>query len=387
MNLSWKTCFRIGATLMLLYIAILFMPDAVTLVGKFFAALSPMIIGASIAYIINILMSIYEKHYFPKHKDKKIVAKTKRGVCILLAFTTLIAVVVLIGVLIVPELISCVSTMVSVVPPFIQKVLNYTEDISWIPPKVIDALEKVDWKGLISGAVGMVSGQVTNVVTIITTAIASVFSFLVTALFSVIFSIYLLTGKDRMRENSKRLMHAYLPKKSHGRLLHLISVFNVCFHRFIVGQCVEALILGTLCTVGMLILQLPYATMIGALIAFTALVPIAGAYIGAAIGAFMILTVSPMKALIFLIFLIILQQFENNVIYPRVVGTSLGLPALWVLLAVTVGGGLFGVPGMLIGVPLTAALYRLVKEDLVMREIMEKREAAKAQETAVREEK
>ena len=137
-----------------------------------------------------------------------------------------------------------------------------------------------------------------------------------------------------------------------------------CFHRYIVGQCTEAVILGVLCTVGMLIFRFPYAPMIGALIGFTALIPVAGAYIGAAVGAIMILTVSPLKALLFLVFIVVLQQLEGNLIYPKVVGKSIGLPAIWVLAAITVGGSLMGIAGMLISVPITAALYRLLKEDM-----------------------
>lgn len=144
----------------------------------------------------------------------------------------------------------------------------------------------------------------------------------------------------------------------------MLSVLNECFHKYIVGQCTEALILGGLCTLGMLILQLPYATMTGAVIAFTALIPVAGAYIGAGVGAFMILTVSPVKAIIFLIFIVILQQLEGNLIYPRVVGSSMGLPGIWVLAAVTVGGGVMGIPGMLLCVPLAAAFYKLLREDV-----------------------
>ena len=144
----------------------------------------------------------------------------------------------------------------------------------------------------------------------------------------------------------------------------MLEVLNDSFSRYIVGQCVEAVILGTLCTLGMLVLRLPYATMVGTLIAFTALIPVAGAYIGGAVGALMVFSVSPVKALIFLIFLVILQQVEGNLIYPRVVGSSLGLPAIWVLAAVTVGGGIMGIAGMLLGVPVAAALYRLLKEDV-----------------------
>ena len=141
-------------------------------------------------------------------------------------------------------------------------------------------------------------------------------------------------------------------------------MLNNSFHNYIVGQCTEAVILGILCTIGMLILRLPYASMIGALIAFTALIPVAGAYIGAGVGAFMILTVSPVKALVFLIFLVVLQQLEGNIIYPKVVGSSIGLPGIWVLAAVTVGGGILGIGGMLLGVPVTAALYQIIKDDI-----------------------
>ena len=143
---------------------------------------------------------------------------------------------------------------------------------------------------------------------------------------------------------------------------YILTVLNDCFHKYIVGQCTEAVILGVLCTLGMLLLRLPYATMTGTVVAFTALIPVAGAYIGAAVGAFMILTVSPMKAVIFLIFLVVLQQLEENLIYPRVVGSSMGLPAIWVLAAVTIGGGVMGIAGMLLGVPLAAAIYRLLRE-------------------------
>ena len=142
------------------------------------------------------------------------------------------------------------------------------------------------------------------------------------------------------------------------------AIFDDCFHRYIVGQCLEAVILGVLCIIGMLLLRMPYATMIGTLVGFTALIPIAGAWIGTGIGVFMILTVSPVKALIFLIFILILQQLENNLIYPKVVGSSMGLPGIWVLAAVTVGGGVMGIPGMVLWVPLTAAFYRLIREDV-----------------------
>ena len=162
-------------------------------------------------------------------------------------------------------------------------------------------------------------------------------------------------------------MRCYLSEKIWGRVEYFLDVLNDCFHRYIVGQCTEAVILGALCAVGMGLLRLPYAMMIGALVAFTALIPVAGAYIGAGVGAFMILTVDPFKALVFIVFLVILQQLEGNLIYPKVVGSSMGLPGIWVLAAVTVGGGIAGVLGMLIGVPLAATFYRILRDDVKKR--------------------
>ena len=163
-------------------------------------------------------------------------------------------------------------------------------------------------------------------------------------------------------------MKHVMKEERYQKTLHVLSVMNDCFRRYTIGQCTEAVILGVLCTLGMWLLQLPYAAMIGALVAFTALIPVAGAYIGAGVGAIMIITVSPIKALIFLIFIVVLQQLEGNLIYPKVVGNSIGLPAIWVLAAVTVGGGVLGIPGMLLGVPLAATLYRLLREKLAQKE-------------------
>lgn len=162
-----------------------------------------------------------------------------------------------------------------------------------------------------------------------------------------------------------------MKERTYIKIKYVLSILNTSFHKCIVGQCAEAVILGVLCTLGMLILGLPYATMIGALIALTALIPVAGAYIGAGVGAFMILTVSPVQAVIFLVYILILQQVEGNLIYPRVVGSSMGLPAIWVFVAVTLGGGVMGIPGMLMGVPLVATVYQLVKEDVKEQKINE----------------
>ena len=198
--------------------------------------------------------------------------------------------------------------------------------------------------------------------------VSSVVSSLVNIFLAIIFAVYLLLSRDSLQQQGRRLLACYLPQKVNRKVLHWLQVFNDCFHRYIVGQCLEAVILGALCILGMTIFRFPYAMMIGTLIGFTALIPIAGAYIGAGVGAVMILTQSPLKALLFLLFVVVLQQLEGNLIYPKVVGSSIGLPALWVLAAVTVGGGLMGIMGMLLGVPVAAALYRLLREDVLRRE-------------------
>ena len=166
-------------------------------------------------------------------------------------------------------------------------------------------------------------------------------------------------------------MYLHLGHDTVIRKEEILGIFDDCFRKYLVGQCTEAVILGALCALGMMIFKFPYAVMIGTLIGFTALIPVAGAYIGAAVGAIMILTVSPVQSLLFLVFIVVLQQIEGNLIYPKVVGSSLGLPALWVLAAVTIGGGVMGIPGMLLGVPISAALYRLIKQDVLKKETLQ----------------
>lgn len=365
MKLTWKNCFMVGSSILLLYLGITYWPNVANLLSLALSAAMPLIIGCMIAYLVNILMSVYEKHYFPKSK-KVILVKSRRPVCMLAAFVTLVALLVLIVWLIVPQLISCVQVIISVVPGFIEDAIDLIARYGILPKNILDTLQSIDWKSRISQLIEVLLTGIGSVAQILISTVSSVFSGIVTALLSIIFSIYLLSGKEKLAYQFRRLTGRYLKKKWNTKLYHLLHIINDCFHKYVTGQCIEALILGSLCTLGMLILQLPYATMVGALTCFTALIPMAGAYIGAAVGAFMILTVSPVKALIFLIFIVVLQQLEGNIIYPRVVGSSMGLPGIWVLAAVTVGGGIMGIGGMLLSVPLAATAYRLVREDVNM---------------------
>lgn len=363
MKLSWKDCLKAGITVFALYLGIHYWGRVSGLAKAVVAAGMPLIIGCIIAYLVNILMGSYERIYFPRAKNRALV-KSRRPVCMLLAFLTLCAIVTLVILLIVPQLSSCIQIIIAGVPEVMNTILAFIDERDLLSEDMIANLESIDWKSWIGQIVQVVTTGLGNVVDIMLSAVTSVLSWVVTAFISLIFAIYLLSGKEKIGGQCGAVMDRYLPEKTTKKIRYVVRVFDDCFHRYIVGQCTEAVILGILCAVGMAVLRLPYAPMIGTLIAFTALVPIAGAYIGAGVGAFMILTVDPLKAVVFLIFIVVLQQLEGNLIYPKVVGLSMGLPGIWVLAAVTVGGGIMGIGGMLLGVPVAAGVYRLLREDV-----------------------
>ncbi len=362
-KLKWKTYFMAGLSIFLLYLCISYWKNVAGLIAGVIGAASPLVIGGVIAYIINILMANYERHYFPGN-FKPVVVRSRRIVCMLLAIVTLLAIITLIVWLVLPQLWSGVQLIISELPDFLREIVLEIEEWGILPENIMDALASIDWQSRISQIIQMVTSGIGSVMDIVIKAVTSIFSGLITAFLSIIFAVYLLIDKERLGRQFHRVVGHYLKESWYEKFTYVLGVVNDCFHNFIVGQCTEAVILGVLCSLGMLIFRLPYAPMVGALVAFTSLVPIAGAYIGCAVGAFMILTVSPIKALIFVIFLVILQQLEGNLIYPRVVGASIGLPGIWVLAAITIGGGVMGIGGMLIGVPLTAAIYRLVRDDV-----------------------
>ena len=374
MKLRWRDCLKVGVSIFVLYLAIHYWQSAANLVSTLVGASLPLIIGGAVAYLVNILMANYERHWKDNPKKPEL-AKLRRPVCMLLAFLTLVAIVALICGLIIPQLVDCVGLIIAELPGFMYDAIDLAEEWGLFSQEVVASLESINWNEQIGSLVGFVTSGIGDVVGLVVSAVSSVFSFLVTALLSLIFAIYLLSGKEELASQADRLAKRYLGNRIYSRMEYFLTILDDCFHRYIVGQCTEAVILGGLCSLGMLILRLPYALMVGALVAFTALIPVAGAYIGAGVGAFMILTVDPFKALIFLIFIVVLQQLEGNLIYPRVVGSSMGLPGIWVLAAVTVGGGLAGILGMLLGVPLAAVAYRIIWDDVKKHEIKNPPEA------------
>ena len=367
------TCVKLAIAVFAVYLCIRYWPEVAKFLGGLLTAAEPLIIGAVIAFLVNILMRSLEKFYFPK-SNKKIVTATRRAVCMLLAFILLIGIVGLIVWLIAPQLVSCIEIIIAEVPPMFNTAIKWLQQTEILPDDIMKELASIDWKSNLMKIFDVVSSGIGSVFDIVVSTVTSVFSGVVTAVVSLIFSVYLLSGKEKIASQIIRFEKCYLKLSNRRKFNHIVQTLKDSFENFIVGQCKEAVVLGLLCTLGMWIFRFPYATMIGALIGFTALIPVAGAYIGGAVGAIMILTESPIKALLFIVFLVVLQQLEGNLIYPKVVGESIGLPGFYVLAAATIGGGVMGIPGMLIGVPLVAAVYKLVGED-----IEEKLAARKAQ--------
>lgn len=362
-KLETKNIITLGITVFVLYLCIHYWSTVSGLLGTVFEALMPLLIGGIIAYLLNILMSFYERHFFPNTK-KTIIKKCRRAICLLLSIVSLLGVSGVIIGLIVPQLVSCVKLLVTELPAAFEDVVLQLEQADILSKDLIRKLSEVNFQSEIRQIIEAVFSGIGNILNLFSSVVSSVISGVTSTFLAFAFAVYLLIGKDKLAGQADRLMKRWMKDGLYKKVRYVMAVVNDSFHRFVVGQCTEAVILGTLCTIGMLILRLPYAVMIGAVIAFTALIPMVGAFLGGAVGAFLIFMVSPVKALIFLIFLIVLQQVEGNLIYPRVVGSSIGLPGIWVLAAVTIGGGVFGIFGMLIGVPIAAALYRLIKNDL-----------------------
>lgn len=369
-KVKWKPLAAIGAFILAVYLCIQYWDSIAGIFSKFISATTPIVIGLVTAYIVNILMSFYERHYFPNSK-KKAATKTRRPVCMLSAMLTLFGIIALVIGLIAPQLVKCIMLLAEELPGAIETFIPKLEKIGIIPDNVIISLESVNWKSLVSTFISNIDWKsdfisnlapgLSSAVNTAFLAVSSLVSGIANVVIGIIFAIYLLLYKDKLVAQLKRLVKRIVPENKLDTINYVRAEVSDCFHSFIVGQCTEAVILGVLCMAGMFILRIPYAPMIGALMGFTALIPIVGGLIGAGIGAFLILMESPVKALIFIIFVIILQQIEGNFIYPKIVGKSLDLPGIWVLAAVTVSGGVMGIGGMLIGVPLTAAAYRLLK--------------------------
>ena len=326
----------------------------------------PLILGLVFALILNVPMHFFESHLFSKTK-KPFLKKIRRPLSYIISLVMIIGVLVGVVWLVIPELAGAVKLIVQSVIDMITR-LNAMDKAELAELPFGSMLLDTDWDKLLDTMQNWLknkSGSIVNTaVGTVSSLVGGIFDFFI----SFIFSIYILFSKEKLKSQVSRLVRVWLPRSFGEWLIHASHVASGNFRNFISGQSLEAVILGILCMIGMLILDIPYAPMVGALIGVTALIPVVGAFIGTIVGAFMILTVEPIKAVIFVVFLLILQQLEGNLIYPKVMGSRVNLPAMWILAAVTVGGGIAGPIGMLLAVPVASTAYILIREATLQRE-------------------
>lgn len=367
-----KKLFRMICKLILftgtIILGVVYSKEVLEAVKAVVAMLGPFLVGAAMAFVLNLPTRFIEQKIFAKWKNPK-TAGLKRGISIVLALLFLIALLVFAALMVIPQLTKTVMELGNVVPAFFRNLIAKLEVLATQYPEWKDAFSalkelSIDWNSVIGYVTGFLKDGLGNVLSSTVGFAGSVAGALFDGIIAFVFAIYILCGKEKLAVQAKKLMHAYLPEKTYEKTMKVLKLCNHNFAKFISGQCLEAVILGVMFVVCMAIFGMPYAVLVGVLIAFTALIPIVGAFIGCAVGAFLILMVSPMKALIFIIMFLVLQQLEGNLIYPKVVGNSVGLPAIWVLLAVSLGGSMFGVVGMLVFIPLMSTLYALLKENV-----------------------
>ena len=325
----------------------------------------PLITGAVIAYILEIIIKLLEKHLFPNSKNKWFI-RSKRFLCILIAALLVLSILVLIFSIVIPGLADAFTLIGREFPSYFAQCKQWiTENLENVPA-VTDSIREfeLDWPTLqgrvVDWAINGMGGQslLSSTVSVISAVTGSIANFAI----SVIFAICLLVEKGKLQNQYRNVMSAAMDEKKNSILQHILTTANRCFAGFIVGQTVNGLIMGVLTWLGMRIIGMPYALIVGVISGTTALIPVIGGFIGAAIGTFLVFTANPSMAVWFLVFIIALQNIQGNLLYPRLVGNSVGIPSLWVLAAVSFGGGLGGIGGMMLAVPITATIYALTHE-------------------------
>lgn len=331
----------------------------------------PLILGGMVAFVLNLLMTWLEKYLYPKATNKYIKG-SRRPVAIILAILIVCLVIAATVVIVVPQLASAVMTLIDVIPETVQNLTDWFNRQEALVPLVNELANQVniDWGSMFSSVASGINSLASNVATtsvsVLTTSVGAVTNIFL----GILFAIYILFSKEKLAKQVERLLTVYVRDDIHQLIENVARVANETFSKFISGMVIEAIILGALVTAGLFILQVPYAAMLGVLQGVMALIPIIGAFLSGAVGVVILLALNPTYAVVYLIFVFFVQQLEGDLIYPRVVGDSIGLPSMWVLFAVTVGGGLMGIPGMLIGVPFLASIYKIIKIDVAYRERM-----------------
>ncbi len=362
-----KWIIGIGTVLILLFLGVANLSSVADALKWFAGLFTPLIAGFFMALILNVPMRFFESHLWPKAK-KNFFQKLRRPTAFILSLVLILGILTGVILLVVPEVVDAVKIVAKSAISIVNDLAQMKKENGLRSLPFGSILEKINWNEIANTAQKWVKEQSGNIVNGAMDTIISLVGGVIDFVFAVIFSIYILFCKETLKRQAKRLVRAWIPEKTGNYLIHVASVANSTFRSFVSGQTIEAFILGSLCALGMFILRIPYAPMVGALVGVCSLVPVVGAFIAGGVGAFMIFTESPIKAVIFVIFLIVLQQLEGNLIYPRVVGSQVKLPAIWVLASITVGGALAGPLGILLGIPITSTAYVLVREATEKRE-------------------
>lgn len=380
MELNWQNQKKIMAIVafgIVLYIGLQNLDVIGNWLQVFFAILTPFLLGACIAFVVNLPMKFFEKMLeIPKKSKKKIekekkqeVNKGKRFMSIFLSFLLILLLMGILIQLVIPELLNVAKTFIQYLSGLPGELKPILDDLVTNHPELGEEVSKLqlDFSNILNSSITFLKEAGTGLASWIGKAISSTVSGIANFVIGIIFAFYLLMSKEKIGKNLKRIVLAFMPEKYAYKTLEITALSKDAFTNFITGQLKEAMVLGVLCYFGMLILQLPYSLTISLFTMVTALIPGFGAFIGAAVGVVLLLAVSPWKALIFLVFIIVLQQIETNLIYPRVVGDSVGLPGVIVLVAITIGGNLWGVVGMLVSLPIVSVIYTLLRASVEKR--------------------
>lgn len=328
----------------------------------------PVVLGGMMAYVLNLLMNQFEKRLYP-NTDKKWLQHTRRPLAIVLSILVITLVVAGIIGLVVPQLITAISTLVEAVPTVTNSVQTWVEEQQHLIPMFNDLMEQVDfnWSSVMSSFAEIGNRLLRGVAESSVSLLSSSASAVTTFVLSVMFALYILVSKEKLGKNFNDILISYFSDEQVRIVKNILNVTDDVFSNYITGTVIEAFILGFIVSLGLWAIQMPYAAMLGALQGALAFIPLVGAFLAGFVGVIIQFAVSPINALIYLIFVIVVQQLEGDLIYPRVVGDSIGLPGMWVLAAVTVGGGLFGISGILLGVPVFATIYKLFSLDISYR--------------------
>ena len=330
----------------------------------------PFVLGGAIAFLTNVPMSFLEKKIFEKVKKKnKIVRKLERPISLILTIVLVVGVIALVMFGVIPQLTRTMGTLVTSINDFIPQMQSWIGEFFHNNQEIMNLVDQIEFDPdqAIKWGISLLGNGAGNMMNTTMSAVGSIVSGVATFFIAFSFACYILFQKEKLHVQIRKVFFAFLPRQKADDFLKVCSLTYRTFANFLAGQCLEAVILGSMFVVTLSILKMPYALLIGILIAFTALIPIFGAFIGCAVGSFLIFMVNPQQAILFVIVFLVLQQIEGNLIYPHVVGESVGLPSIWVLAAVTIGGNLMGIVGMLVFIPLLSVLYTIFREFVYLR--------------------